>query len=275
MGESVLPPAFSEQPAETPSTVPAAISAVPTGTEGPHQDIVHSSLESSSQRVTPQDVEQARAEKRAAFTKLLDDMEASVDTQGQYFVKLGQKRPITETRSVTTSRFLGLSKTTKDEEQTVGYDDDRALILKASIKREVHGSPREDFIVITPDDVYIIPFYHNDIDNPNGDAAKSQRRDYDTMVALTTGKQTPDDASKYVKTGDWRGAVIKISSRFGADIQLREPGTESFSEDMRRAVEESISRTESPYKKHVEEAKRQQAVATDTAAMIRSLPSRE
>lgn len=42
-------------------------------------------------RITAENVEQVRKEKEAIYSRLMDEMEASVLKQGQYFIKLGDK----------------------------------------------------------------------------------------------------------------------------------------------------------------------------------------
>lgn len=242
--------------------------------------------ELSPDRVTAQDVERVRAEERAAYTQLMDAMEASVETQGSYFVKLGQKRPITQVRQETTPGFMGLGRKTNEREETVGYEDNRALILKAPITHEWAGTTPEDFIVVTPDGIFAIRFYHSEIDNPANGDQRSKRSNYDTIIALTSGKQTPDDSSRYVgrQAGDWRGSKIESSRKFGAAAEEERPWLSSIgltelnaaivSESFQHAVRESINVTESPNKKHVEEAVAQKKLAEGAATMIGSLPPR-
>ncbi|HSX40372.1 MAG TPA: hypothetical protein VLF68_02045 [Candidatus Saccharimonadales bacterium] len=240
--------------------------------------------EAPATRLTAADAERAKAEKEAAFTTLMDDMEASVEAQGQYFVKLGQKKPITETRPVTTSKFMGMGKKTTDQETTVGYDDDRALILRAPIDKEVYGNARTDFIVVTPDGFRIIPFYKNDIDNPQSGSANYHKRNYDMVVALTSGTQTPDGSSRYGT--NMRSTYKALVSDNGFDtnqegkaksydyINLEEPDKMNIQEDFQSAVDASIRMTESPHRQHVEEATKQTQVATQATSMIRNLPPR-
>lgn len=256
---------------------------IPPGTAGSATQLP----ELSPNRVTAQDVERARAEEKAAYTQLMDAMEASVGTQGPYFVKLGQKRPINQVRRDTTAGFMGLGKRTSEREETVGYEDDRALILKAPITHEWAGTTPEDFIVVTPDGIFAIRFYHSEIDNPASGDQQSKRSNYDTIIALISGKQTPDDSSRYVgrQAGDWRGSKIESSRKFGAaaegerswpsSIGLTELNAAIVSESFQHAVRESINVTESPNKKHVEEAVVQKKLAEGAATMIGSLPPRE
>ena len=84
----------------------------------------------SGNRMTAEDAQRSRVEKEAAMSGLMDDMEASVETQGQYFIRLGDKVPLTQTQQETRSRILGLVKTTERQVE-VGLDDQRVLILNA------------------------------------------------------------------------------------------------------------------------------------------------
>lgn len=235
------------------------------------------SVESAPKRATPQDVEQARAEKEAAYTQLMDEMEKSAETQGGYFVKLGQKKPITENRPVTTAKFMGFGKTTTNREETVGYTDDRALILKATRTRKepyIAGEV-EEFVVVTPDGIKVIRFNHSEIDNPQSGDAINAKADYDRLKDLTSGKIMPDDSNRYQKPSEEsrRGPAIVISR--DRTVSLREPSTTStVSGDFQNAIQESIKITESPFKKNVEDAVREKKVATDTIAAIHSLPPR-
>lgn len=239
--------------------------------------------------MTQQDVEQARAERVAANNRLMDEMEKSVETQGDWFVKLGTKRPITQSRQVTTGGVMGIGRKTIEQQETVGYDDDRALILKAT--RVIEGSyPSEQFIVVTPDGIMAVPFYHSDIDNPKSDKARGKLADYQVLKDLTSGKVKPTDLNKYVKKDKSRAwarprIVIPVSvsilgeATIPRQIDLEEPNQFSSSpftsEDFGNVVQESIKLTESPFKKNVEVAKQETQLATNAVASIRSLPPRE
>lgn len=253
----------------------------------PQDQRIGNILELSPQRVTAQDVEKARAEKEAAFIKLMDDMQASVETQGQWFVQLGQKKPITETQPVTTSGFMGLGigKKTTDQEHIVGYNDDRALVLKAQTARQEYSSPIIDFTVVTRDGIFVIPFYKNEIDNPQSADANNTRRDYDILIALTSGKQTPDNSSRYDPHGTSYSAAIVSSHAFDSTkegqtswssfITLKHPSDTGMPfEDFQIATKASIDLTESPHKQNMQQAVQQTQVASNAANMIQNLPPR-
>lgn len=260
----------------------------PPGAQGnlaPPDQGVRAFLESSPPRVTAQDVERARQEKRAAHTKLMDDMEASVETQGQYFAKIGQKKPVTEVRQDTTSGFMGFGKKPVERKEVIGYEDDRAFILKAPINREHYGTSREEFVVVTKDGIFVAPFYHSQIDNPQNFDAKAKKVEYDTIVALTKGGQTAHETSKYVpKTeGYFGGDNLHIalpsspeSQRWPQSIRLEDfPSSSSPSEDFRSVVEASIGMTESPHKQNFESANAQAKVAAEASTFVKGLPPRE
>lgn len=233
------------------------------------------SLEASPRRVTPQEVEKARTEKRAAMTKLLDDMEVSVDSQGQYFVKIGEKKPITEVRQVTTSKFMGLGSKTTDQEEVTGYEDTRAFILKAPVKRDYSGSEVQIFYIVTPDDIYATSYYTSEVNNPDTSLNNPRiKQVYDTLMALTKGDQTADDSWKYIRPDEgeeWRRRIQAPDF----SISLYTPDVATISTEFQQAITESINMTESPYKQQAAEAREHTQVATDMASMIRSLPPRE
>ncbi len=229
---------------------------------------------------TSKDAEAVRAEERAIMGKLLDDMETTVDTQGQYFVPLGQKKPISAFMPVTKpGGFMGLGSKTTEEQQTVAHVDNRAYILKAPITRDSNGSEYKQFFVVTPDGIFKTKFFFTREVNPpdtshNPHPSKSE---YDTFIALTTGKEfSLDEFAGYNKPKEYHtyhNPMVRFTDHYGS--QLSKPDPDTFNADFQEAVKKSIEMTESPYKKQVAEAKQQIQVATAAANMIRSLPPRE
>lgn len=250
-----------------------------------------SPLEPTQQRVVPEgerrtgpvDVEHARDAERAANEKLLDEMEASVDTQGPWFVKLGSKKPITETHQATKGRLW--NKRTVDTEETVGYDDDRAFILKAQVANDVYGKPRTDFLVVTPDGILVRGFYSDEIENPDSNVARESKREYQALKNLVDGKIKPDASSQFYHD-NWSAGISSIRDfnesgeerPLNTKIRFQPIGELAGSptmEDFQKAVQESVAKTESPHKANVEVANQRARLATEAASMVRSLPPRE
>lgn len=241
----------------------------------------------SAPRIGPQDAEKAKQEKEKAFTKLMDDMEKSAETQGQYFVRFGKKEPITETRQGTTSGFLGMGKKPIETQETIGYRDSRALLLKAPIKGETSGSQFTQFVVATPDGIFGVTFYDSEVGNPQSGAAQAKKAEYDLLTSLTTGKQTPDSSSHYSTTSTWSRSLTSTNGfnsanegqgQWASNIilsSLHETGNkEPVDQLFQKAVQESIAITESPFRARVEEANRDKQVAVSASNIISSLPPR-
>lgn len=243
--------------------------------------------ESVTQRLTPADAERSQAEKEAAFTALMDQMEASVETQGQYFVRIGQKVPLTEVQSETRSRFLGLKKESFNRDVEVGFDDQRVLILNADEMGE-HGYLGEggerrrtrEFTMITPDGIKTLRLQ----EDGNGSYGKTA----ETIDKLRAGRQ-PVPGSGFVRL-EGSNALVRIGylpdpKRYDVN---KAPGVEKISvgqygqaqrfagsaEDFQARIQKSIDQTESPHKRVVEETSAQTELANSAADMIRALPPR-
>lgn len=242
----------------------------------------------SAQRITPADVERAKAEKEAAFTALMDRMEASVETQGQYFVRVGQKVPLTEVQSETRSRFMGLKKESFDRDVEVGFDDQRVLILNTDEMGEKgylgEGGRRRntrEFTMITPDGIKTLSL-QEETDGKYGQVAE-------TIDKLRNGRQPAPGSgfvrlegdTSYIKIG-WLpdpkqydvhkapGEEGKISvGRYGEARQFA-----GSAEDFQARIQRSIDETESPHRKVVEETSTQRQLANSAAEMISNLPPR-
>lgn len=94
----------------------------------------NASPESPEKRITAEDAANAKAEKEAAMTNLMDEMEASVETQGQWFVKLGTKIQLTDIQREARSRLFGLGKKTVERQVEAGFDDQRVLLLRSVVE---------------------------------------------------------------------------------------------------------------------------------------------
>lgn len=239
-------------------------------------------VEQSPQRVTAEDVRKAEAEQKETFSKLMDDMEASVASQGQWFVKLGDKKPITETQQTTESRgFLGTKKTTVDREVTTGYDDSRVLVLRAISTVNPYGQEQREFTVVTPDGFFVAPFYTSELDDASEGYRKDEQAKFNMLKELTTGAKEPTEEMQYsTSTADngnvWR-RVIQLTGSHNRDINLDYPNRHDLKfslEDFQRRIQESIALTETPHKANAEAAQAQTELATSAADMIRTLPPR-
>lgn len=242
----------------------------------------------SAQRITPTDVERTKAEKKAAYTALMDQMEASVETQGQYFVRVGQKVPITEVQSETRSRFMGLKKESFPRDVEVGFDDQRVLILNADEYGKYNDysegatTPREtrELTMITPDGIKTLQLKEDGIDK--------DKRLAETIDKLRAGRQ-PTPGSGFVRL-ERSNALIRIGylpDPKQYDVNTA-PGVENISaglygeaqqfagsaEDFQERIQKSIAKTEAPHKKAFEETSAQTELANSAAEMVRTLPPR-
>jgi len=238
--------------------------------------------ESSTQRLTAQDVERASAEARVANIQLMDDMEESVSTQGQWFVRVGDRKPITETQQeIKSGGFLGTRKTTVDKEVTTGYDDNRALILRAVSETNQYGIGGQDFTVVTPDGILTARFYTSEVGEDrtrNGRDSAHHAAQYDQLQKAVSGDTEATRGLEYktivLENGGVHRSLESDSIGHGYNgISLKEP-TDLSPEDFQNRVQESIALTESPHKANVEAAQAKTELATAAVSMIRALPPR-
>lgn len=225
------------------------------------------SIEGQPQRVSAEDADKARAEKEAQATKLMDDMEASAEAQGQYFVKLGEKKPITEPRERQTG-FLGRKTETYDE--TVGHEDTRALILRAPVTHEFSGTQRTDFIVATPDGLRVLAYYP---DSQN----MQDRPEYDFISAFTKGEKVPGQYSKFTRNGNtWYKTGLEFSDKesgYPTNIRL-ESAPPDVLEIFQESLQKSIAMVEPPHAKNAQQAIADTKVIQGADSMIGGLPPR-
>ncbi len=235
-------------------------------------------VESSAKRVTGEDVEQARAKEREAYSKLMDNMEASVETQGQWFVKLGARAPITETRQATESKFMGIGKRIVDREETVGYDDNRALILKARDRNDKFGVDQEEFTVVTSDGIFVAPFYTSELNDTATRRFDNVRDKHAILVNLTTGGRKPESSSYSTKPrygGTAPHIVLDVLRDDSRDNSVDLKRGDLTTEDFQKRVQESIALTESPHKANLEKANNRLELASTAADLVSALPPRE
>lgn len=194
--------------------------------------------QTSEKRITAQDAEQAKTEKEAAFSKLMDDMEDSVTEQGQYFVKLGGK---------------------------TDAEDTRVLMLLMS---DYGAGGRETHTLVTRKGLFsLTPFEAGSF---SGNLNK-------ILSALKKGEQ-PLDTSGLQDFGNGDEIRFGIQDGEKLDIKIGAFGLKPSTltdEGFLRIVKNSIYVAESPHKYVVEGAKQQAAIAESASSMIRTLPPRE
>lgn len=233
--------------------------------------------DTESKRITAEDAEKSQAEKEAAMSKLMDEMEASVETQGQYFIRLGDKVRSTEETQQEHQRIFGLGRKTMGAVVETGIDDRRVLILNAL---EDGGSDRNRYrevTMVTRDGIKTVrmpehpqqgidnfgPAY-NIIKNLKSGARPSREAGFSVLESgnrhIALGYMTEDDKRDNASfaVSDFSGAIP-----FG--------GTP---EDFQGLVKKSIDQTESPHKRVVEKNTAEAQIATSASGFIQSLPPR-
>lgn len=235
----------------------------------PDQALRNAVESSASQKVSAEDADRAKKEKEAEATKLMDDMEASAEAQGQYFVKIGDKKPITEQRE-RSAGFLGRKTETYDE--TVGHQDSRALILKAPVTDKTAGGiETTNLIVVTPDGLKVICQY------PDG-SGTLDKSGFDYLLALTKGERTPGAFSKFSKESKtWWKIGLEFTDRENDEwptsfrVEQAPPNILSMFQE---SVQKSIAMVESPNAKHAQEAIAETKVLQGANNIIGDLPPR-
>ncbi len=219
--------------------------------------------DTESKRLTAEDAERSKAEKEAAMSKLMDDMEASVETQGQYFVRLGDKVPLTQPQQETQS---------VDTEIETGVVDQRVLILNA-LEDDPHIKGYSRAIMIIRDGIKIVK-----MDRKSGGTSFGLK--YDIISKLKAGSEPVEGTGfssdrKQIQLGYINEAGVPTSINlstlgFLADAK---PFTES-PELFQKAVRDSIDQTESPHKATVEKNTAEAQLANSSAGFIQNLPPR-
>lgn len=217
----------------------------------------------------------------------MDQMEASVETQGQYFVKVGQKVPLTEVQSETRSRFLGLGKKTIDTEAESGFDDQRVLILNAdelgkyNDYTEEKGASRKirEFTMVTPDGIKTLSLQER----------TGGQKVAEIIDELRNGRQ-PAPGSGFMRSegGNTSISIGYLPDPEQHDVNESSPEVVSIraglyadarpfagsAEDFQARIQRSIDQTESPHKKVAEETSRETELANSAAEMVGALPPR-
>jgi len=236
------------------------------------------SVETAGQVVKPEDVKKAKAEKDVASTKLLDDIEESVEQQGEWFVKVGNKKPIKETQAVTERHGLLRRKRTEDREVTTGYTDTRALVLR-SMDTETDGGKREIlvFTIVTPDGIAVKRFYKQQVENGREDDYENEKQEYRALKNLI-GEEKPADESSEASSSAFQGydgVSVQLRGRMSVSLVGHLRSNQVTLEDFQKRVQESIRITESPHKRNLKTAQAQTELATGASSAITSLPPRE
>jgi len=107
----------------------------------------------SEKRVTAEEAAKSKAEKEMAMSALMDDMEKSVETQGQWFIKLGARISLTKIQQETRSILLGIGKKTVEKQVEAGFEDQRVFLLRSVVEgtEEIEGEAHKyrDYTMIT------------------------------------------------------------------------------------------------------------------------------
>lgn len=218
----------------------------------------------SAQRITAADVERAKAEKEAAMSKLMDDMEVSVETQGQYFVKLGNKVPLTQPQQETGA--------------DADVDDQRVLILNA-LGDDIGFDNRKRYVeatMVTRDGIKIVGM--NEV-NGIGDFGLAfeiiRELKAGSKLAEGTGFSISESGEKQITLGYMKESGQSVVTNLSAsDISGDTKPFSGTPEEFQSRVKKSIDQTKYPRKAIVEENTADAQLATSAADMIRTLPPR-
>lgn len=232
----------------------------------------------SEKRITAEDAEKSRVEKEAAMSKLMDDMEASVETQGQYFIRLGDKVPLTQTQQESRPGFFGIGTKRMKIEAESGVEDKRVLILNALGESQgiASGKGYVEATLVTRDGIKTLRMQ----EDPN--KLGNYGLTYATIEKLKSGaKPSPEAGFSVSESGDRNiafGYVDEANHPNYTTVGVSEfRGAMPFGgtpEDFQGLVRKSIDKTESPHKKIVENNTAEAQLATSAAEAIRALPPR-
>ena len=197
----------------------------------------------------------------------MDQMETSVETQGQYFVRLGGKIPLTQTQQET--------------EVETGVDDQRVLILNA-LGDDVGFSNRKRYVeatMVTRDGIKIVGADEINTISDFGLAFDIIRKlKAGNKLAEGTGLTVSESGGKQRKQiilGYINEAGESITTAISASGALA--GAKPFSgtpEEFQSRVKKSIDQAESPHKMAIEKTSAQTKLANSAAEMISVLPPR-
>jgi len=251
-------------------------------------EVPATATENSAQRITGEDVKKAKAEREAAYSELMDDMIASAETQGEFFVKIGEKEAGADHRVLLLkSDKVAPVKVPNWEGTNVTYMD-HPSVRKHTYTMIIPEGPREIF---TQDNIgrgkevattltkliegefRLRPgsgFFQGvrggkeqelrlNLERTTGDG-RTQGKD---MVLDLNVSDDPDHAARYLLDEAGKGYTIGDKDIIGNPINIR------------RVIEESIEKTEAPNAKALGEEKVGKTVASDTRAFLNTLQPRE
>lgn len=192
----------------------------------------------------------------------MDQMEASVETQGQYFIKLGDKVPLIQNAS----------------ETETGVDDQRVLVLNA-LGDDVGFDNRKRYVeatMVTRDGIKIVGMDEiNGIGNFGLAFDIIRKLKAGSKLAEGTGFSVFESGRKEIQLGYINEAgkpVVTALSAFDA-ISEAKPFSGTL-EEFQSRVKKSIEQTVSPHNAIVENNAVETQLATSAADMIGALPPR-
>src|SRR3989344_3021242 len=194
----------------------------------------------------------------------MDQMETSVETQGQYFVRLGGKIPLTQTQQET--------------EVETGVDDQRVLILNA-LGDDVGFSNRKRYVeatMVTRDGIKIVGADEINTISDFGLAFDIIRKlKAGSKLAEGTGLTVSESGGKQIILGYINKAGESTTTAISASGALADAKPFSGTpEEFQSRVKKSIDQAESPHKMAIEKTSAQTKLANSAAEMISVLPPR-
>lgn len=251
-------------------TPPEGTESVPPQTDPPSSQNVEPSVSSLDRRISLEDAQKAETRNRQQWIEVMDNLEASTETQGRYFVKFGLR--------------------SEDPDE-----DSRALVLiephlesRPSTKRffrSVENKPDRVYVVITRDGPKRIVFHEEHFGE---EGTESYQNDFAQDLIWTS--EHPEKSLSYepyeprsrlgystehstVNVAFYSGPEIRGGSPmyFITSFDLGDIADQGIVQDV---IKKSIERCESPNKARVEKANQNSALAAELKNMIGSLPPR-
>lgn len=193
-------------------------------------------------RVTKEQADAKQKEATVAWSSLMDAMESSKGTQGDYFLKIGAKTP---------------------------EGDARALVLRQYFGQPAakYISAKRIFVAVTANGLRGIDEYYNREIHSLVDQSQINQIDLERS-RLEKGNgiaRSPDELDRLVIT--YKGTGEKVIINFN-----RSPLTDDDMPRVNKAIEDSIKKAESPHKVNVEAAQKQISMANSLSSSISQLP---
>ncbi len=193
-------------------------------------------------RVTKEQADAKAKEATAAWSSLMDAMESSKETQGDYFLKIGTKTPEEDTRALILRQYF--------EQPAIDFD-----------------SAKKIFVVVTANGLRGINEYYNRGIYGILDPAKVPAIDLQvSKLEKGTGiSKSPDQFDRLVIISKSTGTkeIITCNHSLLADDDIPR---------VNKAIEDSIKKAESPHKVNVEAAQKQIRMANSLSSFISQLP---